>query len=142
MEMPYSMVLRGRIELLQKVQNMVARIILNKHPRDSATQCLKLLHCLSIQYKNDYKVAMLVFTSIHDMAPKHLTDLLTERKIWDYALPTEINYSTYEGQQEKYLPQEPSLFMGQPYGTNYQTILGPQQTTVHSKENLKHTYSK
>ena len=60
---------------------MAARIILNKHPRDSATQCLKLLHWLPIQYRIDYKVAMLVFKSIHDMAPKYLTELLTEKKI-------------------------------------------------------------
>ena len=35
-------------EFLQKVQNMAARIILNKYPGDSATQCLKLLHWLPI----------------------------------------------------------------------------------------------
>ena len=69
------------IELLQKVQNMVTRIILNKHPRDSSTQCLKLLHWLPIWYRIGYKVAMLVFKSIHDMVPKYLTKLLTEKKI-------------------------------------------------------------
>ena len=69
------------IELLQKVQNMAARIILNKHPRDSETQCLKLLHWLPIQCRIDYNVAMLVFKSIHDMAPKYLTELLTEKNL-------------------------------------------------------------
>ena len=69
------------IELLQKVQNMAARIILSTHPRDNVTPCLKLLHWLPIWYRNDYEVAMLVFKSIHDMAPKYLTELLTEKKI-------------------------------------------------------------
>ena len=49
-----------------------------------------------------------------------------------------MNYSLYQGQQEKHLPQEPSVFMDQLYGTKYQTMLGPQQTTAPSKENLKH----
>ena len=74
------------IELLKKVQNMSARIMLNKHPRDSATQGLKLLHLLPIWYRIDYKVAMLVFKSIQDMAPKYLTELLTENKISRLAL--------------------------------------------------------
>ena len=36
------------IKLCQKVQNMAARIILNKHPGDSVTKYLKLLHWLPI----------------------------------------------------------------------------------------------
>ena len=77
------------------------------------------------------------------MATKYLTELLTEKKSpgWDYTLPVEINISPYQTQQEKHLPQEPSVFMDQLYGTNYQTILELQQTTAPSKENLKHTYS-
>ena len=49
------------VELLQKVQNMAARIIPNKNPRDSATHCPKSLHLLPVQYSIDYKVATLVF---------------------------------------------------------------------------------
>ena len=36
------------VELLQKVQDMAARITLNKRLRDSARQCLKSLHWLPI----------------------------------------------------------------------------------------------
>ena len=60
------------IELLQKVQNMAATIILNRKLRDSAKQCLKSLHWLPIQYRIDYKVATLVFKSIHDMEQKYV----------------------------------------------------------------------
>ena len=73
-------------ELLQKVQNMAARIILNKHPMDSATQCPKLLHWLPTWYRIDYKVAMLVFKSIHDMALKYLTKMLKENKTFRLGL--------------------------------------------------------
>ena len=69
------------IELLQKVQNTAARFILNKKSRDSATQCLKLLHWLPIQYRIYYKVATLVFKITHDMASKYLQELFTEKKI-------------------------------------------------------------
>ena len=68
------------IHLLQKVQNMAARIILSKKIRDSATQCLKSLHWFPIQYRIDYKVATLVFKSTFDVAPKYLIELLTEKK--------------------------------------------------------------
>ena len=85
---------------------------------------------------------MLVFKCIQDMVPKYLTELLTGNKTSSlvYALPIEINYSPYQGQQEKTFAQEPSVFIYQLYGTKYWTILGPQQITSPSKENLKHAY--
>ena len=69
------------IEILHNIQNKAVSFILNKKPRDSATQCLKSLYWLPIWYTIDYKIATLVFKSIHDVAPKYLKELLTEKKI-------------------------------------------------------------
>ena len=60
---------------------MAARFILNKHPRDSATQGLKQLQWLAIQYRIACKVATLVYKRIHNTAPKYLTELLTKKKL-------------------------------------------------------------
>ena len=76
------------------------------------------------------------------MAPKYLKELLTEMEI-----PTLGLHSTNKNKlltipniTRKHLLQEPSVCMDQLYGTPYHTIIGLQQTTIPSKENLKHTY--
>ena len=117
---------------IPKVQKIAARIILNKIPRNSATQCLKSLHTLPIQYMIDYKVATLVFKSSHDMAPKYLKELLTEKNLSRRGLCTanKISYSPYQIKQEKHLFQDLSASVDKLYGAAYQTILGPQQTTI------------
>ena len=65
---------------MQKVQNTAARMVLNKHQRYSATECLKQLHWLPIKSRINYKVLTIFFKCKHGMAPKYLQDLMEAKE--------------------------------------------------------------
>ena len=48
------------IDRLQKVQNIAAKLILNKNKFDTSTECMEL-HWLPIRAKTEFKVLMLVY---------------------------------------------------------------------------------
>ena len=68
------------LDLMQKVQNTAARMVLNKHQSHHATECLKQLHWLPIKSRIKYKVLTIVFKCKHGMAPNYLQDLLEAKK--------------------------------------------------------------
>ena len=51
---------RNQIEDLQKWQNLAAKVVLGKSLRDHATSCLSEYHWLPVQYRIDYKIALLI----------------------------------------------------------------------------------
>ena len=73
------------IDKIQRLQNMVCRLIFSLHRYDHITPNLKLLHWLKIEYRIQYKVAVLVFKCVHGLAPPHLSELIDmsqNRKLW------------------------------------------------------------
>ena len=66
--------------LMQKVKKAAPRMVLNKHPSYSATECLKQLHWLPIKLKIEYKVLTIIFKCKHGIAPKYLQDLLEAKE--------------------------------------------------------------
>ena len=63
---------------LQRVQNVCARILTN-HPRhEHITPVIKALHWLPVAYRIKYKVLMLVYKSLHEMAPRYLQDMIQQ----------------------------------------------------------------
>ena len=67
-----------KLKRLQKVQNVAAKIVLNKSHRDSVTECIFHLHWLPIKTRIDYKTLTLTHKYVYGEAPKYLTDLITE----------------------------------------------------------------
>ena len=61
--------LKASIAKLQRIQNIAARIVLNKGKYDSATSCLEQLHWLPIRYRIEYKITTLVHRSLHQATP-------------------------------------------------------------------------
>ena len=57
------------INQMQHVQNTAAKLILNRHTKECATQCLKDLHQLPIQQRIDHKICTIVFKAQHKKAP-------------------------------------------------------------------------
>ena len=57
------------IDKLQRLQNMACRLIFNLCRYYHITPYLKLLHWLKIEYRIQYKVAVLVFKCVHSLAP-------------------------------------------------------------------------
>ena len=64
------------IRKMQLVQNIAAKITLEKRKYDSATSCLQKLHWLPIQHRIEFKIISLVHKCLHDNAPPYLQRLI------------------------------------------------------------------
>ena len=62
---------------LQLVQNNAARLVTGTRRQDDISTVLKDLHWLPITFRIDYKVIVLCFKALNNLAPKYLSDLLT-----------------------------------------------------------------
>ena len=66
------------LKRLQRVQNVAAKLVLNKSHRDSVTQCMLHLHWLPIKLRIEYKILALTHKCVYGEAPKYLTDLISK----------------------------------------------------------------
>ena len=64
------------LDLLQKVQNAAAKLVLGMKKHDSASEALETLHWLPIRARIDFKILTLVHKCLSGNAPGYLTDLL------------------------------------------------------------------
>ena len=61
---------------LQSIQNRACRIIYGLKKRDSVEEKLKELHWLKIRERIEFKLLLLVFKSLHGLAPSYLGEVL------------------------------------------------------------------
>ena len=80
------------IDQLQRVQNIVAEIVLGKHKYESSSKCLEELHWLPIQYRINFKVETLVFRCIQRLSPSYLEELIILKKPRRQGLRSEDNW--------------------------------------------------
>ena len=91
---------------LQKLLNSAVRFIYNltgKRRRLSITPYLKKLHILPVRYRMKYKVALLVYKSLHDLAPTYIKELMEYKVTYShlrssnklFALQTSTPKSSY-----------------------------------------------
>ena len=64
------------LKLLQKVQNWVAKLTLQRKKYSSSTQPSFDLHWLPIASRIKYKIILLVYNSLKDLTPAYLKNLL------------------------------------------------------------------
>ena len=64
------------IKKAQNIQNWAAKVVLKRNRYDSSTRALYDLHWLPVQYRINYKIAVMVFKCLNNMAPSYLQDLL------------------------------------------------------------------
>ena len=64
------------IQPLQNVQNHAARIITLKRKRDHVTPLLKELHWLPVKERICYKICLLCYKCLNNMAPEYLSNFL------------------------------------------------------------------
>ena len=69
-----------QLHRLQLVQNNAARLVTGIGRPDNITPILKTLHWLPISFRIEYKILLLCFKALHDLAPKYLADLLIPYK--------------------------------------------------------------
>ena len=80
---------KASIRQLQRVQNMTAKIVLQRNKFASSSKCLEELHWLPIQYQINFKVITLVFKCIHRLAPSYLEELIKIKRLRRQGLRSE-----------------------------------------------------
>ncbi len=65
---------------LQVVQNNAARLVIGTRNKDHISPVLKQLHWLPVTFRIDYKINLLCFKALNDLAPQYLTELLVPYK--------------------------------------------------------------
>jgi len=59
---------------LQRIQNSAARIVTNTRKYDHITPILQKLHWLPVRQRIHFKILLITYKSINDMAPEYLCD--------------------------------------------------------------------
>ena len=72
----YKNLNKYQIEKLQKLQNFAAKVVLRKSLYDHVTPLLIDLHWLPVSFRIDFKIAILAFKCVHNLAPSYLSDLV------------------------------------------------------------------
>jgi hypothetical protein len=67
----------GLLDKLQRVQNMAARVVTRSGKYCSATSLLKALHWLPVRYRIQYKILLLTYKCLNELAPTYLTELVS-----------------------------------------------------------------
>ena len=70
---------KGNMNKLQQVQNYAARVVSNTRKYDHISPVLKVLHWLKIEQRIIFKIALLVFKCLNNMAPPYLVELIHPR---------------------------------------------------------------
>ena len=64
------------INKLQRIQNIPARLVTGAKRRDSISAILEQLHWQPIRERIVFKILLITFKAMHNMAPGHISDLL------------------------------------------------------------------
>ncbi len=65
------------INKIQIVQNAAARVLTRSRKYDHITPILQSLHWLPIKFRISYKILLLAYKALNDLAPAYLTNLLS-----------------------------------------------------------------
>ena len=60
----------------QRIQNMCAKLVLNKKKYDSATKCLQELHWLPNEQRIQHKILLMTHKALSGQAPKYIQELI------------------------------------------------------------------
>ena len=66
-----------QIQKLQRVQNAAARIITGIKKCDHITPVLKEIHWLPVQQRIEFKILLLTYKALNNMAPSYITSMFT-----------------------------------------------------------------
>ena len=66
---------------LQRVQNAAARLVIMQGKFCHITTVLNQLHCLPVSFRINFKILLLTFKPIHDLATSYINDLVKIRPL-------------------------------------------------------------
>ena len=115
---------------LQSVVNAAARLVMRKHKYDHITPILSELHWLGIERKIKFKVALLVFKCLKEMAPPYLASKVTSLR----DLPSRYDSDHLLRRSSSFRPGDLNVLgtgrlrlLAQGSGTNFYLRSHPQQ---------------
>ena len=76
------------LDKLQRLQNTAARIVSLTKKYDHITPVLKQLHWLPVRLRIKFKIILLAFKALNDLAPSYLKSLLDVKQIDDSKIVT------------------------------------------------------
>eukprot|EP00116_Pleurobrachia_bachei_P012476 sb/3472738/ len=68
------------ISRLQKVQNSATRFIFGRRQRRGVTKLRKQLHFLPVSARIEFKICLMVFKCLNNLAPSYLQDIINRRQ--------------------------------------------------------------
>ena len=68
------------LQRLQKIQNSAVRFIFGKGKKAHVRQLLKKVHFLPVEYRILFKIALLTYKCVNNLAPSYMKDLIDIRK--------------------------------------------------------------
>ncbi|KAI5086485.1 hypothetical protein C0J45_23351, partial [Silurus meridionalis] len=68
---------KASLSKLQLVQNSAARILTGTSAREHITPILEKLHWLPVSFRIEFKILMLTYKALNNLAPQYLCELLT-----------------------------------------------------------------
>ena len=71
---------KSTLQPFQRIQNLTAKIILGRSKYSSATEALKELHILPVHIRAEYKLLVLVYKCLNNLAPSYLSDLISKQQ--------------------------------------------------------------
>jgi hypothetical protein len=71
---------------LQRIQNAAARIVSRTNKYDHITPVLAELHWLPVSYRCQFKILLLVYKALHDLAPIYLKNMLQRKPTGERSL--------------------------------------------------------
>ncbi len=74
----YTGLPNGSIVKLQLIEKAVARVLLNLKKREHITPVLIELHWLPVHQRIDFKIILLVYKTLHNLAPSYIFECLSE----------------------------------------------------------------
>ena len=78
------------IHPMQRIQNQVAKLIMNKDRFDSPVSTMRQLHWLPISFRYKYKMLLLVYRCMKGQAPGYLQQkLILRNPVWNTCSATE-----------------------------------------------------
>ena len=130
-------------ENTKPLQNICAKLILNKNRYSSSSWALKKLHWLPIQQKIEYKILMTTFKCITGMAPKYLQDLINiKNNTWDNMCSSTLApHCTHQKSSTIPLQHGPSGIPHQHCRISYQSSSKIHQTMTPSRRSSRHISS-
>ena len=77
---------KKQVSKLQRVQNATARLVMDIRKHAHITPVLFELHWLPVYARIQFKVLLLIFKAIHNLAPSYIKDLIEIKSKFSYCL--------------------------------------------------------